>query len=94
MNICCVCNKEKFKKNLVEISEQIEILIREHIYNGYSKEIAVHPDSICTGCKSNLYLLGQGKEARGKWLREVKQVNALKFFMCCIHLDKVYLCQR
>ena len=40
MNICCVCNKEN--------SEQIE---REHIYCGYSKEIAVYPDSICTGCK-------------------------------------------
>lgn len=75
MNICCVCNLVKCKKDLHPINEKLELVIREHLFSKYDRSIAAYPSNVCAGCRTNLYMLGRGEAARDKWLITVQKVN-------------------
>ena len=81
MSVCVVCNETKIRKLLHPISDSVEALIQEHIYYGYLREVSAFPDKICSGCRSNLYFISQGKQPRSAWLEKVLKVNSLDFWM-------------
>ena len=71
---CAVCWRIKPKKISNEITNNIEDLIREHVFEGFSSAIKAYPSIICSSCKANLFAAARG-QSRSSWLEEVKKVK-------------------
>ena len=73
---CAVCWRKKPKKISNEITNDIEDMIREHVFGGFSSAIKAYPSIICSSCKANLFAAARG-QPRSSWLKEVKEVKKM-----------------
>ena len=76
--VCACCGLKNLK--CAKINDNLEKIIQDHVYKGYSKENSSFPLGVCPSCRPSLFIAKkQGQEAVSKKVRDTWNLDLEEF---------------